>query len=49
MEFVFGGISAECKYWDGSASIVALINSLKIINPHDESAILACEQVTLNS
>ncbi|KAJ0968632.1 hypothetical protein J5N97_025549 [Dioscorea zingiberensis] len=43
-EFMFVGISAECKYWDGSASIVALINSLKIINPHDENAILTCKQ-----
>lgn len=44
---IVGGISTECKFWEDSAAIVALIDSVKIINPSDENVMLVAKKAML--
>jgi hypothetical protein len=42
---VFAGLGMECKIWDDSATVLAWLDSLQIINPLSDMKILLAEKV----
>jgi len=45
VDTVFSGLGMECKVWDDSATILAWLDSLQVINPLSETKILRAEKV----
>jgi hypothetical protein len=41
---VFAGLGMECKIWDDSATVLAWLDSLQIINPLSDMKILLAEK-----
>ncbi|KAL6856895.1 hypothetical protein ACP4OV_018277 [Aristida adscensionis] len=44
VDAVFSGLGIECKIWDDSATILAWLDSLQIINPLNENKVLQAEK-----
>jgi hypothetical protein len=45
VDTLFSGLGMECKIWDDSATILAWLDSLQVINPLNETKILQAEKV----
>lgn len=45
VDAMFAGLGMECKIWDDSATLLAWLDSLQVINPLNDMKILLAEKV----